>query len=375
MFAQGWPEDKFVHACNVLAQMLDNDQDGCADDIKVVKTLRKFRKGMAMFETRGTFEKYVDEIESSFRWQDLYASETEPTCSGKDETANCRDAAIEEIFHIVSGVGLSATYPEMFGECNAEGDKRSIMQVQMDIARGGHFDSVPTSYPSEAIYHYTDKTCSYACMGTEFIYWAVTSVLGGQNERAEMNMIEWEASTATQLNNKLPGMHSLVTDGKTTSMKLLSSQGELPGSGGSKYGARETYTPSKQTCPLGCELDGTGCGPMPDDNNFLDLCRFTDPDGKCEDNPEFKKRIRGKRRKCKWFGKRPRNPSKRCRWKNVIENCKVSCDACGKSGEEICEREGMKKLKKNPCNAITCCGWDPDTNQCWSNVDNDKCWQ
>ncbi len=61
------------------------------------------------------------------------------------------------------------------------------MQVQMDIARGGHFTSVPTTYPSNAIYHYYDRTCEYDCMGTEFIYWALTSLLNGQGK--EQNMV------------------------------------------------------------------------------------------------------------------------------------------------------------------------------------------
>lgn len=345
--------------------MLDNDQDGCADDAKVVNNLRKFRSGMAMFENENTMEKYADKIPQTFRWQNLFATETEPTCSGSSETKNCRDAAIEEIFHIVSGVGLSVAYPDVFGECKASGDDRSKMQVQMDIARGGHFETVPKNYPSGAIYHYTDKTCDYNCMGTEFIYWGLTSLLGGQDQRAADNMEEWEASTAEVLKKKLKGMYKLLTDGKTTSLKLISLQGELPGSGGSTFGARETYNPSSQTCSMGCGLDGSGCGSMPAGENNADTCSVSNS---CEDNSKFKKKKNGKVRKCKWFGKKP---EKRCKEKEVVDNCKVSCDTCG-NGEDVCERSGKKKLNKKACKAISCCDWD--NGNCWSSVGKKQCW-
>jgi len=354
----------------MLAQMIDNDQDGCADDVKVVEKLREFRTGMAMFQDQNSVEMYADKIANTFKWQDLQATETEPTCSGSDETTECRDAAIEEIFHIISGVGLSTAYPKVFGECKAKGKKRSKMQKQMDIARGGYFDAVPISYPPGAIYHYDDKTCEYDCMGTEFMYWGITSLLGGQDQRANMNMQEWEASTAAKLKKKLPGMHKLLTNEKTTSMKLFSLKGELPGSGGSNYGARETYKPLSQTCPTGCGLDGSGCGPMPTtENNNRNKCSTVGP---CEDNSKFKKKVRGKKRNCNWFATRPRNLKKRCLLEHVVENCKISCDVCGKTGEEVCERYGLKKFREAQCQAISCCKWN--NGQCWSNVQNGQCW-
>ena len=41
----------------MLAQMLDNDQDGCADDLSVVRKIREKQAGMVMFET-GASENY-----------------------------------------------------------------------------------------------------------------------------------------------------------------------------------------------------------------------------------------------------------------------------------------------------------------------------
>ena len=37
---------------------------------------------------------------------------------------------------------------------------------------------VPSSYPNSAWYTYFDRTCNYACMATEYIYWGVSSWVG-----------------------------------------------------------------------------------------------------------------------------------------------------------------------------------------------------
>ena len=180
IFAKDWPRDKFLHACNVMAQFLDNDQDGCADDVDVVKKIRINQAGMAMFATEDSVN--YDLVEWSFQGQDLYAEETELGCSGSSETASCHDAALEEILHIITGAGLNSAYESDFSECNSNVNSISTMQQQMDIARGGHFISIPSSYPSSSIYHYDDQTCHYSCMSTEFMYWAITSLLNGQGK-------------------------------------------------------------------------------------------------------------------------------------------------------------------------------------------------
>ena len=150
------------HACNVMAQYLDNDQDGCADDINVVKTMRLNQAGMGM--TASASKPYYEDYADGFRGQDLFADETQPSCSGSSDTSDCRDAALEEILHLITSSGVSLYYSNNFGECYRGVNNRSEIQKKMDIARGGHFTSVPTSHPDGAVYTYDDKTCDYACM-------------------------------------------------------------------------------------------------------------------------------------------------------------------------------------------------------------------
>jgi len=185
-----------------------------------------------------------------------------------------------------------------------------------------------------------------------------------EDARKESNMVEWEASTPWQLKQKSPGMYDLLTT--VTSMKLLSKDGVLPGSGGA--GAQFTYKPSSQTCPSGCALDGSGCGDLGSKDQAPSRC-----EPGCEDDPSFRKVFTNKNdvirsKGCKWFAKG--NSAKRCRKKDAIENCPVSCGVCGKNGEEVCEQMNLKKRSK--CEAVSCCNWEEE--QCWSSVGADICY-
>ena len=115
------------------------------------------------------------------------------------------DAALEEVLHIITHAGYAHAYPEVFGEeegtelCNA-----------MDIARGGQFVEIPEEYPEEAWYHYDDATCEYNCMATEYIYWALTSLLGAQSNRSDEINHEWELHTPELLEEHDTAIHDLL---------------------------------------------------------------------------------------------------------------------------------------------------------------------
>jgi len=189
----------------------------------------------------------------------------------------------------------------------------------MDIARGGHFTSISKNFPDSSIYHYDDTTCSYRCMTTEFIYWALTSQLDGQDKRLGRISNEWEANTPAKLKERLPGMVDLLLD-HPNSMELFFSNGILPGSN-SATGATGTYKPPSMTCSNGCGLDGTGCGPQ---GNSLD-----------------------------------------------VDICPSASSGELMNGEEACENKGLTHSACFKVGNGSCCQWDDD--KCYSAIGQNNC--
>lgn len=209
-------DDKLSHAMNIMAQYLDNDEDGMPDNPLVVEELLNQEVGMIMFSNEKEAEtSQVWESDAPMdRYQELYGSETIITGSRFD-------ASLEEIFHLITDTGYEGVYPSVFGEFPG-----SELANLMDNARGGHFSNegtitedgyryasaVPSSYPSGAWYTYDDETCTYDCMNTEYIYWAMTSILGAQEEYCSEIRHEWKLCTKEKVMNQDPGIYNLLTN-------------------------------------------------------------------------------------------------------------------------------------------------------------------
>lgn len=187
---------KVLHAAHVLAQYLDNDENGEPDDPLVCQALRQHGAFLAMAANDREF----DQIELDFEalsaagfelGQDLYAEETLPDGPPHVDASGRFDATLEEVWHLVSH-GWAIAYPEVFGF-----DPGTTLTDAMDVARGGRHFSLPERYPPAAWYHYDDRTCEYVCMAAEYSYWVLTSLLGGQGfpGRAAEISGEWELPT------------------------------------------------------------------------------------------------------------------------------------------------------------------------------------
>ena len=144
MFAPAeWNYTMLNHAASILGELIDNDNDGCADDLNVLNKLVEPRKclagenckvchmlvnsdddmddGTAILEAAGY-------IAATAQW----LGETIPQCSGLNFTPTCCDASIEEIFHLVTSQGHSFAYPGIFGN---KWRSHSSLTDAMDIAR------------------------------------------------------------------------------------------------------------------------------------------------------------------------------------------------------------------------------------------------
>ena len=207
--------DKVRHAATILAEWIDNDEDGAPDDPAAHAALVEGGAFLVMPATEREMERLHRRIdfealeEAGFHiGQDLYGEETFPTGPPHVMVRGRFDAALEEVLHLVS-TGWVEAHPEALGYRPG-----SRLTDAMDRARGGRFRRVPRRYPEAAWYHYDDRTCDYECMAAEYLYWALTSHLGGQAfpGRAEEIAIEWECPTPELLAARDPAVVELLTD-------------------------------------------------------------------------------------------------------------------------------------------------------------------
>lgn len=204
IYAVAQVEDaKLLHAANLMAQYLDNDEDGMPDNQTIVDRMVAEKAFMVMWKN----ENDLDLDPPSGRiGQDLGNDETNPSFVANGKTGRF-DAGLEEVLHIITHAGYSKVYPEIFGE-----KMESEIAKAMDVARGGQFNSIPNSYPSNAWYTYDDNTCEYNCQVTEYHYWALTSILGAQENRLNEIGQEWKLNTKDKVQDQDATIYQLLSD-------------------------------------------------------------------------------------------------------------------------------------------------------------------
>lgn len=197
---------KLLHAANVMAQYLDNNEDGIVDDQAIMDKMLENKAYLVMWNNENDLN--IDPP-SGRMGQDLGNEETNPTYISSGKTGRF-DAALEEVLHIINNAGHSQAYPSAFGQ-----NQGSDLANAMDIARGGQFLSIPSSYPVDAWYTYDDSTCDYAsCQTIEYLYWALTSILGAQDSAARLDEIEheWKLNTRDLVESTDVAIYSLLTN-------------------------------------------------------------------------------------------------------------------------------------------------------------------
>ena len=216
-----------VHVANILAEYLDNDEDGVPDNPKVMD---------ALIERKSTYRHADDD-------------EVHPNGAAK----GLFDASLEEVLHLITDQGYGGAYPEVFGRgvwradeprragyflCRGRNPRsRGKPRVPkhggaypavfgrepgteisnlLDKARGGRFEDVPEKYPDNAWFTYDDETCDYDCQNSEYIYWILTSILGAQDYPGRFEQINKELRLYTREKVKQgdPDAYALFTDPK-----------------------------------------------------------------------------------------------------------------------------------------------------------------
>ena len=132
---------KFLHAANVIAQYLDNDEDGIIDDQLVLNKMIENKAFMVMWKNENDLN--IDPPNGR-EGQDLGNDETHPNYVSNGKTGEF-DATLEEVLHIINNAGHSIAYPEALGQ-----NIGSDLANAMDIARGGQFMKTPNEYTVNA---------------------------------------------------------------------------------------------------------------------------------------------------------------------------------------------------------------------------------
>ena len=199
------PDIKVRHAAAVMAEYLDNDEDGTADNPAVVETLVRRGARLLIFASEADPEIPQTYVPSDDSLQALFSNETLPNGRAGGQF----DATLEEVLHLITYVGYAHWKPRVFG--TAAG---SDIADAMDAARGGRFEQIPATYPPGAWFTYDDQTCDYGCMVTEYLYWALTSLLGAQDfpgRSADINA-EWRLHTQALLRARDARVVALLTN-------------------------------------------------------------------------------------------------------------------------------------------------------------------
>ena len=209
---------KIIHAAKILAQYLDNDENGEVDNKLVVDKMTSVGATLVMFKDEDESEKFIYEYEGEDldHAQGLYDDETITTFN-KNNLNSRFDASLEEVLHLITHEGYSKVYSELAEE------KGSAIANAMDKARGGYFLSPPSKYPAGAWYSYDDETCTYDCMITEYFYWSLTSVLGAQAYPGRFDEIghEWKLNTLEKVKSTDTDIYSILSNEKFSFPSIL----------------------------------------------------------------------------------------------------------------------------------------------------------
>lgn len=200
----GIDDIRLLHAANIMAQYLDNDENGIVDNELVLEKMLANNAFMFMWNSESDFNTIT--MPENAIGQDLGNDETVPEWHTNGQIGRF-DASLEEVWHIITSTGYAYAYPDVFGE-----ETGTLLSNAMDIARGGNFTTIPNPYPSEAWYTYDDETCDYECMNTEYIYWSMTSILGAQTNRLDEISQEWDLNTIELVQNNDTAVYALLTN-------------------------------------------------------------------------------------------------------------------------------------------------------------------
>lgn len=200
--------DKFVHVAHILAEYLDNNENGIVDNQEVVTAMRKKQAAMIVFDNPNSadyenfFENFniPDAAANLLVVGEVHTDQIDTNSAAyEDGISNRFDATLEEVFHLITHEGYNTIYKKIFGE-----NSKSTLGKAMDAAiANGYYNPDANSTQLE-----------YNTKCTEYFYWVMTSMLGAQDyeSRAEAISNEWSLNTRDQVQEQDPVMFELLSN-------------------------------------------------------------------------------------------------------------------------------------------------------------------
>ena len=150
---ESFPDEKLVHVATITAEYLDNNEDGIPDDLASNAALERAHAVMILTNNaaeRDAIHRLSDQqpdppLDYITAKQDQYTDETNAgeTLYGSPYGRQA-DASLEEVLHLLQNAGYATAHQ------NLDPNRTSLLTEAMDIVRGGHFNTVPTTYPPSA---------------------------------------------------------------------------------------------------------------------------------------------------------------------------------------------------------------------------------
>ena len=256
---------KCSHIAGVLAQLLDNDADGKADDPPLVRYMaanhmsmwvpatESDASGSPIGQMTGIWETVPNSCDTptnrgasgTDRSTWAAAVDATPGATGCDPA---RDATTEEVFHLITE-GAAKLWPAIWGASKASKAGAATFPLNGNCGWGyaGTYKnpSLRTTYTPGTrwgcvgTYAYNDKTCDERCVVVEGVYWATVTNMGGLYTTARASSVKQEwlltvpdkgmaalprgVANAATFEEGAPALHALVTDTESDGHKWLPS--------------------------------------------------------------------------------------------------------------------------------------------------------
>merc|ERR1719341_997153 len=215
---------KFQHVASIMAEWLDNDEDGCVDTPVILKHLLN-KEGTAFAVVKSNTAKNDWVVPFAQKNLDCSAPqaefETKPKCTGLKGTNACFDATLEEVWHIIQNQSYAPAFKKFFWTGTRDDAKTKFKNVNstlatlLDAARGGipRSPNVPKGgkYPAKAYYTYDDKSCNFSCQAIEYWWWSTAAYTGLLKNRSAVKK-EFKYYLPDEFKAKDPKMYALITD-------------------------------------------------------------------------------------------------------------------------------------------------------------------